>query len=123
MNKRDNIIYYASTGLFSAVMAMSVVAYLAVHSEAVVTFETIEFPTWLIYPLAVVKILGLIAIWTNKSLMLKEWAYAGFLFDVLIALGAHIAVADGMYAPALACIVLIIISYIFNRKRNKTYVD
>ena len=80
------------------------------------TFLKLGFPTFIIYPLAIAKILGLVAIWTNKSKMLKEWAYAGFTFDVLLAIGAHLSINDGEHYAALFGLVLIIISYYFNRK-------
>ena len=80
------------------------------------TFTRLGYPTYIIYPLALLKILGLIAIWTNKSRMLKEWAYAGFFFDFLLAFSAHVSVNDGEYAGALAAIVLLIISYLFGKR-------
>ncbi len=35
-------------------------------------------------------ILGLIAIWSNKSATLKEWAYAGFFFNFVLAFLAEV---------------------------------
>ncbi|TNE51056.1 MAG: DoxX family protein [Deltaproteobacteria bacterium] len=75
------------------------------------TFTKLGYPTYIIYPLAVVKILGLIAIWTKKSQRLKEWAYAGFFFDLVLAISAHIAVQDGEFAPAVVALVLLLTSY------------
>ena len=75
------------------------------------TFTTLGYPTYIIYPLAIAKILGLIAIWTRKSNTLKEWAYAGFFFDLVLAASAHIHVKDGEYAPAIVAIFLLIVSY------------
>ncbi len=47
-------------------------------------FSEIGFPTYLIIPLMSAKTLGLIAIWSNKSQLLKEWAYSGFFFLFLL---------------------------------------
>ena len=80
------------------------------------TYTKLGYPTYIICPLAVAKILGLIAIWTKKSQTLKEWAYAGFFFDFLLASAAHIAIGDGEFAPLLVAIVLLLISYIFDKK-------
>lgn len=121
MNKRDNIIYYAATGLFSALIGMGVVMYFAQHEMVSEMFTSLGFPTWIIYPLAIAKTLGLVAIWTNKSKMLKEWAYAGFVFDLLLAISAHTMVGDGGQGGAIVALLLVVVSYIFNRKKYPTY--
>jgi hypothetical protein len=41
-------------------------------------FPKLGFPSWLVAPLAAAKILGIIAVLSNKSKLLTEWAYAGF---------------------------------------------
>ena len=80
------------------------------------TFGKLGFPTYIIYPLAIAKILGLVAIWTKKSETLKEWAYAGFFFNFLLAATAHININDGEFAPALVAMVLLFVSYFFEKK-------
>ena len=57
------------------------------------------------------KLLGLVAIWTKLSNALKEWAYAGFFFDFVLAFMAHWAVGDGDYAPPIVAAILLLISY------------
>jgi hypothetical protein len=93
--KRDRIIYYVATALLSALMLMSSGMYFFNHEMVAETFTNLGYPTYVIYPLAIAKILGLVAIWTRMSNMLKEWAYAGFFFDFVLALSAHLVVADG----------------------------
>ncbi len=66
------------------------------------------FPGWMVYPLAVAKILGVIAVVSNLSRMLKEWAYAGFFFDGVMAFTAHYMVGDGIAPMALFAIVMTI---------------
>ena len=83
------------------------------------TFLRLGYPTHIIYPLAVAKILGLVAIWTKKSETLKEWAFAGFFFDFVLAALAHINVNDGEYAPALVALILVLVSYFFDKKLSK----
>lgn len=116
MNKRDTIIYWAITGLFSAMMLMAVVMYFTQHAMVSETFARLGYPVYIIYPLAVAKVLGVIAILTKKSPLLKEWAYAGFFFDFVIAAAAHMMVGDGEYQGALVALVLLLGSYMFDRK-------
>jgi hypothetical protein len=80
------------------------------------TFSFLGFPPFIVYPLAVSKLLGLLAIWSNKSKLLKEWAYAGFFFDFVLALGAHLVAADGQFGMAAIAMVLLIASRLYNRK-------
>ena len=70
----------------------------------------------MIYPLAIAKILGVVAILTKRSHVLKEWAYAGFFFDFLLAFGAHIAISDGDHFPPLVATILLFASYFLEKK-------
>ena len=73
-------------------------------------FVKLGYPTYLVYPLAVAKILGVIAVLSRKSMMLKEWAYAGFFFDALLAFTAHKVAQDGAEMFATIALVSLVIS-------------
>ena len=115
-NKKEKIIYLASTGLLTALMLFSAGMYFLNYPMVSETFAQLGFPTFIIYPLAIAKILGLVAIWSKKNRTLMEWAYAGFFFDLILAAGAHISINDGEYAAALAGIVLLLTSYFSEKK-------
>ena len=118
--KTNKIVFWVATGLLSAMMLMSsIYMYIINHDSTTVVFGDLGFPAWIVYPLAVAKILGVIAITTRKSEKLKEWAYAGFFFDFLLAIGAHLAVADGGHWAAVVALILLIVSYIFGDKMAK----
>ncbi|MCT4646023.1 MAG: DoxX family protein [Carboxylicivirga sp.] len=117
MNKRDKIIYWIATGLLSAMMLMSAGMYIFNNDTVTTVFTKLGFPTFIIYPLAVAKILGVIAILSNFSRKLTEWAYAGFFFDFVLAAAAHIAIKDGEEMGASVALALLFVSYIFGRKR------
>lgn len=116
MEKRNKIIYWIATGLLTALMLMSISMYFMKYEMVSATFTKLGFPAYLVYPLAIAKLLGLIAILSKKSELLKEWAYAGFFFDFLLAFSAHIAANDGEFGMALIAIVLLIVSRIYDRK-------
>lgn len=105
------IIYYISTGLFSALMLMSAGMYLFNYEEIEKTFLELGYPAYIIIPLAIAKILGVIAVWTKLSPFLREWAYAGFFYDALLALSAHLVAQDGAFGGALIALILILTSY------------
>jgi hypothetical protein len=71
------------------------------------------FPTWLIYPMAIAKILGIVAVLVKISPILKEWAYAGLFFNSTLALAAHLAVSDGNWPLAAMALTAVIVSRIF----------
>jgi hypothetical protein len=116
MGNTNKLIYYAATGLLTAILLMSIYMYFFDYDNVAAKFQTMGFSTYIIYPLAIAKILGLVAIWSNLSPMLKEWAYAGFFFDFVLALSAHLHNGDGGYMLAFAAIVLLMISYFYNKK-------
>lgn len=113
--KTNKIIYLIATGLFSALMVMSAGMYFFNYAEVSTVFSGLGFPTYIIIPLGVAKLLGLAAIWTNISPTLKEWAYAGFFFDLVLAMSAHIAIQDGEFMGAAIGMVLMGTSYYFGK--------
>jgi len=113
--KPIKIIYYISTVLLSVIMLFSANMYLFNHEAAAGFFTHLGYPTYIVYPLAILKILGLISLWFIKSKTLKEWAYAGFFFDFVLAFTAHIVAEDGGHLTALIAIILLIVSYITNK--------
>ncbi|WP_299253580.1 DoxX family protein [uncultured Aquimarina sp.] len=114
--KKNKIIYWITTGLLCLLFFAGAMMYIFNYPRAEGFFISLGFSTWIIYPLAFLKISGIIAILTKKSNFLKELAYAGFLFDAILALVAHIMVNDGEYAPAIVSVLLLIISWIYDRK-------
>lgn len=116
MEKRNKIIYWIATGLLTALMLISAGMYFMNYEMVSATFQKLGFPIFVIYPLAVAKLLGLIAILSKKSKLLKEWAYAGFFFDFILAFFAHIVAQDGEYMMALIAIVLLLVSRIYDGK-------
>lgn len=114
--KTNKIIYYVSTGLFTLLMLFSASMYIFNNPEIVKAFEGFGYPTYLIYPLATAKILGLVALWFINNKTIKEWAYAGFFFNVVLAFFAHVMIGDGQQVGAVIAFVLVTTSYIFSRK-------
>lgn len=112
--KTNKIIYWISTGLLCALMLFSASMYLFTNDVAVQAFTSLGFPTYIIYPLAIAKILAVVAILSRKSAFLKEWAYAGIFFDVILAFAAHIMVQDGQWLFALVGIILVVVSRFFD---------
>ena len=116
MENKNKIIYLVATGLLTLLLLGGAGMYIFNHGEVSKAFTALGYPTYIIYPLAIAKILALVAIWSRKSAMLKEWAYAGLFYDFVLAVAAHVSVRDGEYAPALVAILLLIVSYVYDKK-------
>lgn len=114
--KIDKIVYYIATGLLTALMLFSANMYFTETEMVRGFFTKLGYPSYLVIPLAILKILGLFAIWTRWSPRLKEWAYFGFLLDVVLAATAHIIVKDGAEMMAIAGMAFVIVSYIFDKR-------
>lgn len=116
MEKWNKLIYWIATGFLSIMMLTSASMYFLQYEMVSGTFVNLGYPVFIIYPLALAKILGILAILSRSSKFLKEWAYAGFFFDFALAASAHLYVGDGEFAPALVAIVLLIVSYQYDKK-------
>lgn len=110
------ITYWATTGLLSLLMLFSTSMYLFNHDAIVEAFTNFGYPTYLIYPLATAKILGVITILTRFNKTLVEWAYAGFVFNTLLAASAHMSIGDGEMGGAIMALVFTLISYFTGKK-------
>ncbi len=110
------VIYWVSTALMCLIFAFSAYNYFFNYEMIAGFFGQLGFPVWLIYPLAIAKVLGIIAVLSRVSPLLKEWAYAGFFFDAVLALSAHYIEQDGAWSFAFAAIVFIIVSRLYESK-------
>jgi len=117
MNEKTvKLIYWTATGLLSVMMVMSASMYIFKHKDIVKAFETLGHPSYIIYPLALAKFLGILTIIVRPSEVLKHFAYAGFFFNFLLAAAAHLSVGDGDAIGAIFALVLLAISFAFEQK-------
>ncbi|WP_194851551.1 DoxX family protein [Nonlabens antarcticus] len=108
--------YWIVTVLFCAMMVVTAAMYFVNYDEFSSEFIKLGFPTWLMYPLAALKILGAAVILIRNNRSLVEWAYAGFVFNILLAFTAHLTIADGDQWTALTALLLALGSYFLGNK-------
>ena len=119
--KKTKIIYWVLTGLFAFVMLGSAIPNILVNPMSVQGFKEMGYPVYLIPFLGWAKLLGVVAILVPGFRRLKEWAYAGLIFDLL---GATYSVANSgkdfvQWAPIFIFVALGFGSYIFYHKKLK----
>lgn len=113
----SRIVYWVATAIMCGVFAFSAQMYLRNPEAVAGFFKMFNYPEYLVYPLAVAKILGIVAILSNKSKMLSEWAYAGFFFDAILAFVAHYVAQDGGSMFSIIAIAATIISrYLWSKR-------
>lgn len=119
--KTVNIIYWVSTVLFVALMLTSAIPNIMSSEEWVGIMTHLGYPTYLLPFLGVAKLLGIIALLVPGFPRLKEWAYAGFTFDLIGAVYSGIS-HDGFDPMMLTMAIffgLLAISYIYYHKKLK----
>ena len=113
----SRIVYWVATSVMCAVFAFSAQMYLRNPEVVAGFFKLLNYPEYLVYPLAIAKILGIIAILSDKSKILSEWAYAGFYFDAILAFVAHYVAQDGGSMFSIIAIASTMISrYLWSKR-------
>lgn len=89
------------------------------RAESVEIITSLGYPAYLSPFLGVARLLALIAIFTPKFHRLKEWAYAGLVFDIVGAIYSQIAVGNPVTYIIFPMLILLIVlgSYFFHHKR------
>ena len=108
--------FQISHGLFCALFIGSVVFGLADLDASYSEYIHLGFSTWSFHVLTVAKVLGVIAITSNRSRTLKDFAFAGFLFDLLLALIGHLVIPEAKALLPAVCLVLW--AWTFHTNRN-----
>src|SRR4051812_22156356 len=114
--KKIKITYWIFTGLLAVLMTISGIPDVMVVPDAIVIFKHLGYPAYLIPFLGVAKLLGVVAILVPGFPRLKEWAYAGFVYDLGGAMYSAICVGDppGKWLPLIIGFIIIFGSYIFH---------
>ena len=96
MNARNTrIVYWTSTLLFLVPQIWSATQMLSRAPRMTETITSLGYPLYVMTLLGTAKLLGGAAILlSDRWPTIKEWAYAGFTFDVLGALVSHLAHRD-----------------------------
>src|SRR5687767_9140206 len=89
--------FWLATALFCLQMGFTAYAQLELPQVAA-AFEHLGFPEYFRVVLSWAKLAGVLVLLAPAPARLKEWAYAGFAFDLASAVIAHLALGDGLAA-------------------------
>lgn len=118
--KKNKIIFWTATifiFLFEGVMPLSTLLFTPENFNA--GTKPLGYPDYFAYALIICKILGATAlIIPGLHPKIKEWAYAGLMFNLIFAVISH-AVVDGNIVYIITPIVIggiLVTSYLYNLK-------
>ena len=112
------ILYWISTVALCAIMLYSAQMYFFKTEMIKGFFESFNYPTYIVIPLAILKVLGVIMILWRKIHWLVEWAYAGFFFDLVLATVAHLDADHGIGLSVYAIPILFVSYFSGKNVRN-----
>ena len=114
--KIQKVIYWIATLLLCVLFLYSAGMYLTNTAVIQGHYQDFNYPTHLVIPLAIAKILAVVMILWRKSEWLTEWAYAGLFFDLVLACLAHYYAEDPEITLPLVGIIVLLISYFFGKE-------
>jgi DoxX-like family len=120
-SKNTQIIYWSFTIIFALFMLLDGVSGVLHVPAGVEALQHLGYPEYMLNIVGTAKILGAIAILYNKFKILKEWAYAGFVFNTLGALASRYYVNDSginLYFPVFLLAYIFISYYIWKKFEN-----
>ncbi len=126
MEKRNLIIYWIATALFTIGMLASGIQQVLRTKEITDMVTHLGYPVYFMCILGCWKILGVIAVLMPGFKLLKEWAYAGFFFVMTGALVSHLAFGDHEAKAILGPVfqtLFILLSWYFRPASRKIVVN
>ena len=107
------VAYWVSTGLVVFFIGSGGIAYAIQAPDVVQGVVALGFPVHFVVLLGVWKVLGSIAIAVPGFSLLKEWAYAGIMFDLTGAASASLATGGDWWhiAAPLTIALLVVLSW------------
>ena len=107
-------LYWTVTGLMASFMLMASIPDVLHAPQAVAILDHLGYPSYLLRFLGTAKCLGVLAILAPGLPRLKEWAFAGIIFDLLGALYSHTSVGDPptVWAFPVVGLTLVTLAYL-----------
>jgi hypothetical protein len=106
--KKIKIVYWVSTIPVLLLFAMSAV--MSFSTQAVASMAALGYPAYFVKLLGIAKGLGVISLLVDRFPRIKEWAYAGFTFDVIFASASILAINGSPMDTLFPLVVLVFLA-------------
>jgi hypothetical protein len=119
--KKLTIYYWIVTGLLIPMLGIGSVFELAGNPDSVQIVTSLGYRAYLSPFLGAARLLALVAIVAPNYPRLKEWAYAGLVFDIVGAIYSQLAIGNPVFNIVFPVVALAVVfaSYILHHKRAK----
>lgn len=115
MSMFTKILYWLSTGITLFLLSWAAISYHVIHDTQAGFFEAFGYPTYLVYPLAWLKIIAIVVIVTHRYNDLRDMVYAAYFLNMALALVGHLQFGD-FYGHALVGMFVVPLSYLLGNK-------
>ena len=106
VSRNRTIVYWTATALVAAEFAVGGVWDLLRIPYVRTTLEHLGYPPYFAIFMGVWKLPGSVVILLPRLPRLKEWVYAGMVYEMTGAVFSHIAVGDGVVAVSFPLVLL-----------------
>lgn len=121
MSKKSiKITYWISTILFVAFMVFGGIGSLMGTEASNAVMTALGYPLYMNIILGIAKLLGGFALIQTKWYIIKEWAYAGFAFDIIGA-GMSFVLAGMGIAMTIVPLITLVVMFISYTSWKKLY--
>lgn len=100
-------------------LGFSVWVYHVKHEMITAYFSSLGYPTYLVYPLAYLKLLVIVIIVTHRYNDLRDMAYAAYFINMMMALVGHAVYGDSFLHAAVGGTCLAISYLLGNQVRGR----
>jgi uncharacterized membrane protein YphA (DoxX/SURF4 family) len=108
--KMKTTAYWITTILGAGLLFIGGFLFITHGDHQVAEMKHLGYPIYFLTLLGIGRIVGAIAILIPRFPRLKEWAYAGFFFDLIAASTSHAIIGDSLIQIASPLIFLLLIS-------------
>ncbi len=122
-SKTEKALYWFATTLALALMGWSVIMYHLRAEMAAGFFRDFGYPTYIVYPLAYLKLIAMLVILTNRYNNLKEIAYGAYYINMIVATAAHLIAGHNPWHAYVGLIVVPVSYYLSNKVRGRPSKD
>jgi uncharacterized membrane protein YphA (DoxX/SURF4 family) len=116
--KLTGAVYWASTILTAVLFAVPGIALLLHNPKFAADMARMGYPLYFLPFLGIWKVLGAIVILLPGARRLKEWAYAGMMFDICGAIVSRAAVGDRGPELVLPFVIALLVALSWGLRPN-----
>jgi DoxX-like family len=113
-------LYRIAIVLFSALFLGSAVFGVLDIDASKAEWARLGFPWWTFWGLTAAKVVGVAVIVAKSPRSLKDFAFAGFLFDLLLAAGAHLEIPESKVILPIGGLAVWTFAYVMDRRHDAT---